>query len=290
MKKTLHKQDRRQKGDSRIMKKWYFAEGEARIGPLPPEQMADMVAAGKIKPATLVWHSGLPGWETADRHFFAAPPEDIPPQLPTRDNGVPDFAQRVAQRHQSEGRANSTDPYAYAEQSIAAERATHHLGNDGLYIHAPARGFVEAIAVCFRKYATFKGRASRSEFWFFYLFVFLLSVLGGLAALKMGEDGQAINGVIGLVTFMPMLSAQVRRLHDTDRSGWWLGSYWLLTVGGGVLAGVMGFQASVNHTADTLGVALVGPLVIWGIALAILSILLLIFSVRIGSAGPNRFG
>jgi uncharacterized membrane protein YhaH (DUF805 family) len=258
-----------------------------------------MVAAGKIKPDTLVWHKGLLGWETASKHFFAAPPEDGPPPLPTNDaqgagpaekNGVPDFAQRVAQRHQSEGRLTSTDPQTYAQKSIAADRATHHLGNDGLYCHAPSRGFIEAIGICFRKYATFKGRASRSEYWFFYLFATLLYMLGGLATVKMGEDGQAINGVISLILFMPLLSAQVRRLHDTNRSGWWLGSYWLLIFGGGAFLGYVGYQAHASNTTDSFDAAILGPFVIWGIMIGILSILLLVFSVRIGSSGPNKFG
>jgi uncharacterized membrane protein YhaH (DUF805 family) len=54
------------------------------------------------------------------------------------------------------------------------------VGPDGLYRGAPARSFGEAISVCFNKYATFSGRASRSEFWYFVLFCFLLGLAASL--------------------------------------------------------------------------------------------------------------
>lgn len=75
--------------------------------------------------------------------------------------------------------------------------------------------FQESIRVCFAKYADFSGRASRSEYWWFFLFDTL-----GFVGLSM------INDVLGLVfylaTLLPSLAAGARRLHDTDRSGWWL--------------------------------------------------------------------
>ncbi len=110
--------------------------------------------------------------------------------------------------------------------------------------------FIESIKSCFSKYVTFKGRAARSEFWFFALFVFL----GGLVLqvfMYMSFDTDAMmaaaqNGtfepgmsfafpivpmilivVFLLVTFLPNLSVMVRRLHDTNRSGWW---YWIALI------------------------------------------------------------
>ncbi|MBN2741897.1 MAG: DUF805 domain-containing protein [Rhodobacteraceae bacterium] len=286
------------------MKKWYFAENEARLGPLPSEQMADMVAAGKIKPDTLVWHKGLLGWEPARMHFFSKTQQDTQPSQPpthhsrtapapdyslSDKNGTPDFAARVAQRHQAEGRWDSSDPRAYAEQSITADRAAHLQGDDGHYTGAPSRSFLEAIKVCFKKYATFKGRASRSEYWYFMLFMSLITAFGQLATINMGDDGKAISGVISLVTFMPSISVQVRRLHDVDRSGWWLGGYWLLLFGGGSYLGFVGYQMLVAGDAANIGTGTSGLLAIWGLVLAIVSIMLLIFSVRHGTRGPNRF-
>lgn len=74
--------------------------------------------------------------------------------------------------------------------------------------------FSESIATCFKKYATFAGTAGRSEYWWFSLFIFLVSAV--LQTINSGADA-----VFGLVTLLPSLAAGCRRLHDTGRSGWW---------------------------------------------------------------------
>ncbi len=74
--------------------------------------------------------------------------------------------------------------------------------------------FGQAIATCLGKYATFSGRASRSEFWWFTLFQLLL----GLATAMLGET---VNALISLALLLPALAVGTRRLHDIGRSGWW---------------------------------------------------------------------
>ncbi|HIE1101898.1 MULTISPECIES: DUF805 domain-containing protein [Stenotrophomonas] len=79
------------------------------------------------------------------------------------------------------------------------------------------------------RYTQFSGRASRSEFWWFQLFVLILflpvMVLGYLGALNGSNTLSLLSGglniVLSLGLFLPMISVAVRRLHDTDRSGWW---------------------------------------------------------------------
>lgn len=78
--------------------------------------------------------------------------------------------------------------------------------------------FHQAIHTCFIKYANFNGRASRSEYWWFFLFV----VLVNLVASTFIEQQGAITGIITLALFLPNLAVQVRRLHDINRSGWWI--------------------------------------------------------------------
>jgi uncharacterized membrane protein YhaH (DUF805 family) len=100
-----------------------------------------------------------------------------------------------------------------------------------------------------KRYGVFKGRARRAEFWLFNLFdqiaVLALSGAGYLA----GTEYIAL--AYGILTFLPSLAVTVRRLHDTDRRGWWL------FIG---LIPVVGF------------------------------IVLLVFLVHEGNAGSNRFG
>lgn len=122
-----------------------------------------------------------------------------------------------------------------------------------------------------RKYATFRGRARRKEFWLWQLFVFLLfsalyawlfSTIGSFEASSPAEMEQiilatpaarlplAVIGIVGLGLFLPSLAVQVRRLHDSNKTGWWL----LLT-----LTGIGG-------------------------------LILLIFYLLDGTPGPNRHG
>lgn len=74
--------------------------------------------------------------------------------------------------------------------------------------------FQESIKTCFRKYADFTGRATRSEYWWFFLFYFLATAAGSLIH-------DAVGGLISLACLVPSLAAAARRLHDTNRSGWW---------------------------------------------------------------------
>lgn len=72
------------------------------------------------------------------------------------------------------------------------------------------------------KYATFSGRATRSEFWWFYLFTLGLTWAANIVGSVSGQDGASVlGGLVSLALFLPSLAAGCRRLHDTGRSGWW---------------------------------------------------------------------
>jgi uncharacterized membrane protein YhaH (DUF805 family) len=74
--------------------------------------------------------------------------------------------------------------------------------------------FFESIQTCFQKYATFDGIARRTEFWWFFLFQ---TIAGAI----LREISIPLGGVFSLVVLLPALAVAARRLHDTDRSGWW---------------------------------------------------------------------
>ena len=89
---------------------------------------------------------------------------------------------------------------------------------------APPRGFGEAVSVCFRNYVTFAGRASRSEFWYFALFNFVVSfVLNIVDVAIFGMETQVgmLSALWSLAVLLPGIAVGARRLHDTDRTGWW---------------------------------------------------------------------
>ncbi len=74
--------------------------------------------------------------------------------------------------------------------------------------------FQESIKVCFAKYADFTGRATRPEYWWFFLFIVLVSFATSIVS-------SIVSGLFSLATLLPACAAATRRLHDTGRSGWW---------------------------------------------------------------------
>ena len=105
--------------------------------------------------------------------------------------------------------------------------------------------FGESINICFKKYATFEGRASRSEYWWFFLFTFLGSAAAGII-------GQALSGLFSLAVLLPSLAVGARRLHDTDRSGWFL-LLWFIPFIGWIVLVIFAVQDSKEPNRFTIG-------------------------------------
>jgi len=84
--------------------------------------------------------------------------------------------------------------------------------------------FGTAISVCFKKYFDFTGRASRSEFWYFLLFAFLLLFGAGILLGIFMPNNQSLDGVVSLFIYLPllvpMIAVTARRIHDFGMSGW----------------------------------------------------------------------
>ena len=92
--------------------------------------------------------------------------------------------------------------------------------------------FFEAITTCFKKYATFSGRATRSEFWYFVLFYIIVNTIAPIMDIFLFDT---IYGmffwIVYIVTLLPYIAVWVRRLHDINRSGWWQ-LLWFTIIGG----------------------------------------------------------
>jgi uncharacterized membrane protein YhaH (DUF805 family) len=165
-----------------------------------------------------------------------------------------------------------------------------------------------------KRYAEFSGRSSRAELWWFVLgfFVFwiaavilLFGVLAGLGA-SHGAPSAGIVGAFGIIWLLfvigslallvPWLAVQVRRLHDTNRSGWWLGGFYLLylvyaVLMGSVMVGMLASMKAGNTPPDPAafgaGFGVVGLI---GLLQFVYMIVLIVFYCLPGTAGPNRFG
>ena len=124
------------------------------------------------------------------------------------------------------------------------------LGEASVGTELPMVDFGEAISRGFRNYATFSGRATRAEHWWFALFVVIgrlvLGVIGALASLP-----GVLDAVFSIVTLIPALAVGVRRLHDINRTGWWL---------------------------------LLWPVPVFG------WIVLIVWAIKRGDKGPNKYG
>jgi uncharacterized membrane protein YhaH (DUF805 family) len=98
--------------------------------------------------------------------------------------------------------------------------------------------FVETIKSGFHNYVNFSGRAARSEYWFWYLFFVLVAIGAALIDLALfpRSNISPINTIAELALLLPTLAVSIRRLHDLDRSGWWIflglipiiGTIWLV--------------------------------------------------------------
>jgi uncharacterized membrane protein YhaH (DUF805 family) len=168
---------------------------------------------------------------------------------------------------------------------------------------------MEWMILPFKRYFDFKGRSRRKEYWMYTLFVVIVSIvlsildtvlgLGGsatgdadLTGTSAGASGAVSGGLLSnifsLATIIPSLAVGVRRLHDTDRSGWWI----LLPLGpiviGAILMGASFMSAMSGGSAGFSGIALFGMIMLLGgFACAIL---LLVWYCTAGTPGPNRFG
>ncbi len=112
--------------------------------------------------------------------------------------------------------------------------------------------YLEAL----KKYAVFSGRSRRMEYWFFVLFNLIVAIVLALIDMLIGtfsavQNIGLLSGIYGLAVLIPSLAVTVRRLHDIDRTGWWI----LINL-----------------------IPLIG------------SIVLLVFSLLPGTPGSNRFG
>lgn len=159
-----------------------------------------------------------------------------------------------------------------------------------------------------RRYAEFSGRSRRQEFWMFMLLQFLIWMVAvvammmmGFGALSMGgvnPDGTprlggmaglfasmgvffVILGIIWLALFIPSIAVSVRRLHDTDRTGFWL----LLPPAIYVAAIAVVLTGAANQSSTMTAIGVILSLLQW-----VASIVLLVFYCLPGTNGPNRYG
>ncbi|WP_455233136.1 DUF805 domain-containing protein [Geopseudomonas aromaticivorans] len=142
-----------------------------------------------------------------------------------------------------------------------------------------------------KKYATFSGRARRKEFWMFALISTLISIALTVIDVVLGwhssDFGVGVTSTIySLSILLPYCAVTARRLHDTNRSAWWMfgpvGGYLVLLVAAIVVVLIAGDMSGAAASAIVVGIA--------GFLILIMSIAVFVFLCLDGTPGENRFG
>jgi len=110
-------------------------------------------------------------------------------------------------------------------QQTAREKLSSKVQTNSQLDEEENYGFFDWAMKCLRNYVNFSSRARRKEYWYFYLFQILVGFILGLVfgIIGISDSGMdAISGLVSLAFFLPGLAVGVRRLHDVDRSGWWV--------------------------------------------------------------------
>ncbi len=158
------------------------------------------------------------------------------------------------------------------------------LGSDGLYVNAPSRTFNKAVKVCLEKYFDFSGRASRSEYWYFQLFLLIVGLITGFLDLiifniKVGETNGPLTGLATLVFILPNAAVVSRRLHDINKSFWWLGGF--------LIAFIFFILIAISiHKQDN---SLSNLFTFFGLVVLVWSVMMIIFLCTKGDLHSNDF-
>ncbi|MDR3376054.1 MAG: DUF805 domain-containing protein [Ancalomicrobiaceae bacterium] len=215
------------------MANWFVSVNGEQKGPYPTEQLRQLVADGFISRDAYVWRDGMPQWQLLSQVRLsddpaAAPAEPVRPaaasygQQPTYQSGQSGYNQGAYQQPgggYQQGSYQQATPQAYGQQGYA-----------GPVSEARNRG-----------YFSFQGRIGRKTFWLSYvllqtIIIIVVAAIGGFLAqtmMSINDQGMpvfqppfyvflAISGIIYIFLLIGGLAGAVKRLHDRDRTGWFI--------------------------------------------------------------------
>jgi uncharacterized membrane protein YhaH (DUF805 family) len=179
----------------------YVSRSGSQEGPFSLNDVNEFLRNGIYCYEDYAWHEGLPNWVM-----------------------VREIAGIQLTKHGPTPFINKTDPINNPSRESTYTSSPQAKSWEQVQSDSKGVTFSDAIKICFAKYAIFDGRASRSEYWWFYLFTVLLNWGASLAGSVVLD--QSMKGIFGLlvslVVLLPSFAVGARRLHDTSRSGWWL--------------------------------------------------------------------
>ena len=168
-----------------------------------------------------------PPSQAPGEHGTYNPEDDIPGQRAPREDRHGGTGQGPYTPGQGAGRADDGTRGTYSAYPSAGGYGTGGgyapPGGTGplSYLQGAPAGFGEAVKGAMTNMVTLRGRASRSAFWWFTLLQVIVSLIAGLIYGASRPAGIVLDIVIGIPLVIAGISLAVRRLHDTNRSGWW---------------------------------------------------------------------
>lgn len=179
--------------------KYYLNTNGQQGGPF---ELSELLING-LTPQSYVWNETMTNWAPAMQvPEVAALLQQQQPAPPTFDQQPPIPPQPESQQPQPEPQQPQ---YGYQQPQYGYQQPQQP--QYGYQPQPKSMDFGEAIKVCFNKFANFEGRARRSEYWWFILFVNIVSMV--------------TCGIASIVFLVPVIAVTARRLHDIGRSGWW---------------------------------------------------------------------
>lgn len=180
--------------------KYFYTVKGARQGPTTLDELKSLAGREELKRSDLVWTEGMGAWQPAGTaaEIFQGLPPDLEPGITTNN---------MAAAATPPPLPAATSPPLTPTQTAAASQSNSHFS-----------WYLQVL----KKYAVFDGRATRREFWSFFFVNMAISF--GLSIID-----DLIEGNPGVLYFLysfffmiPFIAVGIRRMHDTDRSGWWI--------------------------------------------------------------------
>ena len=161
----------------------------------------------------------------------------------------------------------------------------------------PRVGFGEAIKQGFRGYVRFSGRATRAEYWWWVLFVFLAGlgfrIVDGIIRAATGSNifGFGVFQILfSLAVLLPDLAVTARRLHDIGKAGWWQTVWYVFPFLALVTVVVLWVSAvALSWSTPAFALAIIVSIIAFILSLG-MTVWWVLWMVRQGEPGPNRFG
>lgn len=157
-------------------------------------------------------------------------------------------------------------------------------------VRLPQMSFEQSVKTVLSKLTDFKGRARRSELWWFWLLYAVVSILINLLL----SGTQIISSIVSIILLLSIFSVTVRRLHDRGHSGWWVAASIIINIVYNIYMSTSGYLealSTINPDPDIAVKLMSDPVIITSILLLfVINISIFVFCVMDSKPEENKYG